>query len=260
MTPVLLMTTFGLGLGLAASSNTAPYYTEASIANTAASIANFYAPNTFVTIYGVNLAYVTKAMTADDISGNVLPTALIGTGVRVLVNQIAADIYYVSPSQINLLIPTLLIAGPATVQVEVDGLAGPPVTIMLGATAPALFQLDASTVLATHLDGSKVTANAPASGGEVVVLYGSGLGPTVPAAIPNQLPTSLAVVAAGDFQVQLNGVAVDPTRIVYAGVVPGYAGLYQVNLWLPADAPQNPEVRVGTAEQMSPPQLYLPVQ
>ena len=94
----------------------------------------------------------------------------------------------------------------------------------------------------------------------MLVLYGSGLGPTIPAAIPNQLPTSLAVVAAGDFQVQLNGLAVDPTRIVYAGVVPGYAGLYQVNLWLPADTPQNPEVQVGTAEQMSPPQLYLPVQ
>src|SRR5579863_5701688 len=136
MTTVLLLTI----LGFAAGSN--PYYIEASIANTAASIADFYAPNTFVTIYGVNLAYVTKAMTADDISGNTLPTALIGTGVRVLINQIPADIYYVSPSQINLLVPTLLIAGPATVQVEVDGLAGPPVTIMLRATAPSMFQLD----------------------------------------------------------------------------------------------------------------------
>jgi len=255
MTPVLLLT----ALSLAAGSNSAPYYTEASIANTAASIPDFYAPNTFVTIYGVNLAYVTKAMTADDISGSTLPTALIGTGVRVLVNQIAADIYYVSPSQINLLIPTLLIAGPATVQVEVDGLAGPPVTIMLGATAPSMFQQDASTVLATHLDGSKVTSDAPATGGEVIVLYASGLGPTVPAAIPNQLPTSLAVVAARDFQVQLNGVAVDRSEIIYAGVVPGYAGLYQVNLRLPADAGQNPEVRVGTPEQMSPPGLDLPV-
>jgi uncharacterized protein (TIGR03437 family) len=253
MVPWLLVT-------LVSAQSTAPYYVEASIANTAASIPNFYAPNTFVSIYGVNLAYVTKAMTADDISGNMLPTALIGTGVRVLVNSIPADIYYVSPSQINLLIPTLLIAGPATVQVEVDGLAGAPVTIMLGATAPSMFQLDAMTVLATHLDGSKVTANAPASTGEVIVLYASGLGPTVPAAIPNQLPGALAVIAARDFQVQLNGVAVDAAQILYAGVVPGYAGLYQINLRLPVNAPQNPELRVGTPEQMSPPQLFLPLQ
>src|SRR5580704_7749536 len=194
MAPVLLLTALLFQAG-----STAPYYIEASIANSAASIPDFYAPNTFITIYGVNLAYVTKAMTADDLSGGMLPTALIGTGVRVLINQISADIYYVSPSQINLLIPTLLIAGPATVQVEVDGLAGPPVTIMLGSTAPSLFQLDANTVLATHLDGSKVTASAPAGGGEVIVLYGTGLGPTVPAAIPNQLPSSIAVIAAGDF-------------------------------------------------------------
>ncbi len=251
----LLLTVFSF-----AGQSTAPYYIEASIANTAASIPDFYAPNTFITIYGVNLAYVSKAMTADDISGNMLPTALIGTGVRVLMNQISADIYYVSPSQINLLVPTLLVAGPATVQVEVDGLAGPPVTIMLGATAPSLFQLDASTVLATHLDGSKVTASSPASSGEVVVLYATGLGPTIPAAIPNQLPTSLAVVAAGDFQVLLNGSAVDRSAIIYAGVTPGYGGLYQINLRLPANAPQNPEVRVGTPAQMSPPQLYLPLQ
>jgi uncharacterized protein (TIGR03437 family) len=255
MATVLLLTALSFSAG-----NAAPYYIEASIANTAASIADFYAPNTFVTIYGLNLAHVTKAMTADDISGNMLPTALIGTGVRVLINQIAADIYYVSPTQINLLIPTLLIGGPATVQVEVDGLAGPPITIMLGSTAPALFQLDASTALATHLDGSKVTQDAPAHGGEVVVLYATGLGPTVPAAIPNQLPAGIAVVAARDFQVQLNGVAVDRTAVIYAGVVPGYAGLYQINLRLPQDAPQNPEIRVGTTSQMSPAQRYLPVQ
>ena len=255
MAPVLLLT----ALLFQAGSN-APYYIEASIANSAASIPDFYAPNTFITIYGVNLAYVTKAMTADDLSGSMLPTALIGTGVRVLINQISAYIYYVSPSQINLLIPTLLIAGPATVQVEVNGLAGPAVTIMLGATAPTLFELDSATVLATHLNGSMVTADAPAHAGEVIVLYATGLGPTVPAAIPNQIPTSLAVIAARDFQVQLNGVAVDRGQVLYAGVVPGYAGLYQINLRVPGDAPRNPEVRVGTNGRMSPAGLYLPVQ
>jgi uncharacterized protein (TIGR03437 family) len=251
--PVLVALLFQAG-------SSAPYYIEASIANSAASIPDFYAPNTFITIYGVNLARVTKAMTTEDISGTTLPTALIGTGVRVLINHISADIYYVSPSQINLLIPTLLIAGPAIVQTEVDGLAGPPVTIMLGATAPTLFQLDSVTVLATHLNGSKVTGDSPAHAGEVIVLYATGLGPTVPAAIPNQLPMSLAVVAARDFQVELNGVAVDGAQVLYAGVVPGYAGLYQINLRVPEDAAGNPEVRVGTNAQMSPAGLYLPVQ
>jgi uncharacterized protein (TIGR03437 family) len=67
------------------------------------------------------------------------------------------------------------------------------------------------------------------------------------------------VVAARDFQVLLNGVAVDRSRVLYVGVTPGYAGLYQVNLRLPDDVPQNPEVRVGTAAQMSLAGLYLPL-
>src|SRR6202012_259181 len=95
------------------SGSSAPVYTADSIANTASNVANFYAPNTFITIYGENLAFVTKAMTAEDISGGILPTVLIGTGVRVLVNQIAANIWYVSPTQVNILVPTILIAGPA---------------------------------------------------------------------------------------------------------------------------------------------------
>ena len=48
--------------------------------------------------------------------------------------------------------------------------------------------------------------------------------------------------------------------VPYAGVTPGYAGLYQVNLFLPDDVPPNPQIQIGWAGQMSPGQLILPVQ
>lgn len=239
----------------------APYYTAASIANSAASVAGLYAPNTFVTIYGTNLAFVTVAISADDIRGGMLPTSLIGTGVTVLINNLGAAIYYVSPGQINVLIPANLGAGPATLQLEVDGLAGPAVAIMLGATAPAMFQIDAVTVLATHADYSLVTAAAPAQPGEEIVLYATGLGPTIPPAIPNQLPETAAPLAAGvNFLVMVNGSPVDPRDILYAGAAPGFAGLFQINLILPADTPANPEIQIGTSAQLSPPARFLPVQ
>ena len=60
--------------------------------------------------------------------------------MRVLINQIFADVYYVSPGQVNVLIPPSLTAGPVTVQLVNDGLAGPPVTITLSASAPVLFE------------------------------------------------------------------------------------------------------------------------
>src|SRR5882757_553199 len=93
-----------------------PYYTADSIANSAASVTGLYAPNTFITIYGQNLAYTTRALALSDIAGDKLPTVLGGTGVHVLINNIQADIYYVSPTQVNLLVPTSLIAGPAVLQ------------------------------------------------------------------------------------------------------------------------------------------------
>jgi uncharacterized protein (TIGR03437 family) len=249
---------------LALADSGAPTYTAAGIANTAASVTGLYAPNTLITIYGDNLSNVTRAISAADMSGGMLPTSLIGTGVRVFVNQIAADIYYVSPGQVNLLIPTILIAGPATVQLEANGHAGPAVVITLGDAAPGFFQFDTTTVLATHGDYSLVTTDAPASAGEEIALYATGLGPTIPAAIPNQVPQGAAVLASrNSFQVMLNGVAVDSRNIVYAGVVPGYAGLFQINLVVPVGTPPNPEIRAGSGDGLSkvlsPPGRFLAV-
>jgi uncharacterized protein (TIGR03437 family) len=230
-----------------------PVYTEASIANAAADIADFFAPNTFLTIYGQNLAYVTKAISSDDIHAGTLPTALQGTGVRVLLNQIPADMYFVSPGQVNILIPTSLRPGTVTIQLENSGLAGPAVSIPLGNASPALFQMDATSVIATHGNGPLVTQASPAKRGEVVVLYATGLGTTSPPAIANQIPVALAPLAdMGTFQVLLNGAPVDAKSILYAGVTPGFAGLFQINVLLPADAPANPEIRISSSGVLSP--------
>ena len=248
-------------LVLAQSSGSGPYYTADSIANSAANVTGLYAPNTFVTIYGQNLAYTTRALSASDISGNMLPTVLGTTGVRVLINNIPANIYYVSPTQVNLLIPTSLIPGPVMVQLVVDGLAGPAIPILLQSAAPSLFQLDAVTVLGVHLDGSTITAASPAKAGEVVVLFASGVGPTNPAAIPNQIPQRAAsVTPLSSFSMLINGAPLNPQQVLYAGVVPTFAGLFQINVLLPDDTPSNPQIQVGYAGIMSPAGKILPVQ
>jgi uncharacterized protein (TIGR03437 family) len=239
----------------------APQYSAESIANTAAAIAGFYAPNTFVSIYGVNLADATRAISPDDVTAGTLPTVLPGTGVRVLINLIPANIYFASPAQVNALLPPSLGPGNATLQVVRDGIAGPPVVLNLTNSAPAIFQYDAHTVIATHGNGPLVTAASPAKAGETVVLYASGLGPTSPPAIANKLAQVAAQVSsAGDFRVWLNGAMVDPKLVSYAGLTPGFAGLYQINVQLPANAPANPEIRIGYADQLSPAGRVLPLQ
>jgi uncharacterized protein (TIGR03437 family) len=238
-----------------------PYYTAESIANSAAGVAGLYAPNTFVTIYGTNLAYTTVALTAGDVAGGKLPTVLGTTGVRVLINNIPANIYYVSPTQVNLLIPTSLIAGPAMLQLVVDALAGPAIPIMLLNAAPGFFQSDGTTILGVHLNGSTITAAAPATAGEIVVLFASGLGPTNPAAIPDEIPQMAAsVTPISNFSMLINGAPVNPQQILYAGVVPTFAGLFQINVQLPANLTANPQIQIGYAGTFSPAGRVLPVQ
>ncbi len=246
-----------------------PCYAAAGIANSAASIPGYFAPNSFLTIYGTNLSYVTGSLGPGDISGGRLPVngEIQGTEVGVLIGNLPGYVYYVSPNQVNVLIPSLLIPGPVTIQLQSRGIYGPPVQINLTAAAPALFQLDASNVIATHGNGPLVTPDSPAQAGEVVVLYATGLGVTSPAIAPGELPAAAWPLAnLSDFQVQLNGAAVDPKLIQYAGDAPGFAGLFQINLQLPAACPSNPEIRIGfgaspgSDASLSPAQRYLPVE
>ncbi len=58
----------------------------------------------------------------------------------------------------------------------------------------------------------------------------------------------------------LNGVAIDPSLIQYAGVTPGFAGLFQINVQLPGDAPSSPEIQIGYPNLMSPAGRILPVE
>lgn len=230
-----------------------PYYTPDSIANAATNTPGPFAPNTFVTIYGENLSFLTGTITPSLIQTGSLPTALPQVGVRVLLDLSPAPLYLVSPNQINFLIPASFTSGRVKLQVVRDAVAGPPVELTIQTSAPGIFTTPDGLAVATHADGSLINADAPARPGEVIVLYAGGLGATSPATPVNRLVNDAAQVARiREFQAWLNGVALDLHRIYYAGVTPGFAGLFQVNLQLPDDTPDDPELRIGYPDQMSP--------
>ncbi len=238
----------------------APIYTAASIVNAADNQSGALAANTIGTIYGANLAYGIAALTSNEIRGGVLPTVLGTSETQVFINNYAADLYYVSPGQINFLVPPNLTAQTAIVQVTIDGLAGPAIAVTLGTAAPALFQLDAQNAVATEVDGSVLTPTSTAKPGDIVMLYATGLGPLTPPAIYGQLPTAAAPLAdPASLSLLLDGAAVPRNAIQYAGVAPGFAGLYQINLALPGSTGSNPEIRLQMADAISVAGVHLPV-
>lgn len=256
----LLLAAAGLPAGLR-SAESGPNYPANGIVNAADNRPGPLAPNTIASIYGTGLSYVTRSITPQDIRGGVLPTDLPGTGVHVVVGNWPADIYFVSPLQINFLVPSNLLPGPTLVQVILDGHAGPPVKIHVAAASPALFQLDQHNAVAIHYpDNAVVTEEHPAKPGDIVILYATGLGETVPPIPYGEVPTAAAPLERmPDFRLVLDGKPADGSAVLYAGIAPGFAGLYQLNLLLPASTGPDPEIRIGMADQLSKPGLHLPV-
>lgn len=239
----------------------APFYTPSSVVNSASLKGGSLAPNTIGTLFGKDLAFVTKSLSQEDIYSGILPTTLLGSGVRLLVNRTLAYIYYVSPTQINFLVPSTLAPGRAEIQLGLDSRYGDPVQITLAEFSPALFQLDPETALAVRFDGSVISSQNPARPGDKVILYANGLGATRPRIPAGQIPTGAATLERiNDFQITLDGNPVDRSDIFYAGAAPGFAGLYQINMRLPENAGRNPQIRIAIRDTISPEGVRLPIE
>lgn len=247
--------TAGAVLCAFAAAQTGPNYIAAGIVGAANYQGGPFAPNDVLAIFGTGLAWSSQGLAAGDITSGVLPLQL--NGCQVFVANSAVPLYYVSGGQINFMVPSNLGPGDVKVRVVREGVTGPEVTITLAAAAPELFELDGYAI-ATHTDYSLVTTDNPAHGGEVVVLYGVGMGKTAPNPPPGAIPQAAAKLVTSP-QVLLNGTVMDAWRIPYAGLSPGSAGLYQINLALPDSPGTDPEIQVVIGTQSSRAGLKLAV-
>lgn len=182
-------------------------------------------------------------------------------GVRVWVGHIPAHMYYVSPKQINVLLPANFAPGTVDLQVQVDATYGPTIPLTLTAVAPALFEQPLTRfVVAAHADGKLITPDLPAIPGEVVVVYATGLGRTIPSPGYAEIPNSAAFLEDyRNFSVSLDAVKLDAGQLFYSGVAPGFAGLYQINIRLPGGVGPDPEISVTASGVASQPGIRLPV-
>ena len=187
----------------------------------AASFTAEIAAGGLISIFGKGLASGTRQA-----AGYPLPTALAGTTVTV--DGTPSPLTYVSPQQINAQLP-LDSHDSATLRITTaSGFAEIPIGV--SDTAPAIFQ---GGIL--HLDGRPVSAQLPALPGETLAVYGTGFGPVDgPIGDGTASPSSPLLHVSAPVSVQMGDVSLTP---LFAGLTPGLAGVYQVNVVVPADLP-----------------------
>ena len=238
----------------------APSYSAAGIVNAANFAPGPFAPNSVVSLFGTNLSNSPDGVAATQAMGVSLPAQLANVGVYV--QNMVAPVLYVSPTQVNFLVPANLAAGTAPVRVVKQGVTGPTVNIAIVAGAPALFPSADGIALAVDWNNGNapITTDRPAHAGDVIIVYATGLG-AAGVMTTGEVPSAgIAINNIASLKVTLGGLTVNPALIQYAGLTPGWAGLYQINLTVPGNVGTNPEISVAMGDQASPAGLKLAVQ
>jgi len=168
-----------------------------------------------------------------------IPTEM--DGVRVKANDAYIPVFYASETQINVQCPQLAPGNPLTLTVESNTGTSSPLSTKVQYATPGIFALDGSgrgqgaillantsTVAMPHTDG---IPSQPAKPGDFVSIYATGLGPVgINLATGQPAPTNVTVPATALVDVLIDGVKAD---VPFAGLAPGYTGLFQVNAKVP---------------------------
>jgi len=176
-------------------------------------------------------------------SGLPLPATVNGT--QVMINNVAAPLYFISNGQIDFEVPFEVPPGNATLRVIRNGQPGNMIAVKIAASVPRFLLINGGpfAVLNTPSTPPLVTGTTdhPATGGDVVIAYVIGLGQTNP-------PVSTGVASPSSPLAKLTNVKVcigentpfsqpDCFTPDFAGMTPGLVGLYQINIKIPGVHP-----------------------
>jgi uncharacterized protein (TIGR03437 family) len=187
-------------------------------------------PGGIVAIFGSNFAAATAGA-----NGTPLPTMLSNTSVTM--NGTAVPLFYVNSGQINAQVPFEIPTGNVAIQVSVGSQATIAQNATVSAASPGIFTINSQGTgdgAFLHANYLPVNATNPAVASETILIYCTGLGVTTPkvttgSAAPSN-PPGLAMVAS----LPLVLIGGKPSFVSFAGLAPGFVGLYQINAQIPA--------------------------
>jgi uncharacterized protein (TIGR03437 family) len=259
----------------AAASNT-PSILENGIVSAGLSVpaVTMLSPNAIVTVFGSNFAPAGTAQ-AGALANGQLQTDV--AGVCVEFGNVRAPIFSVFPTQINVQVPAV---DPGNVAVQVvrdcdtpQSASSAPMNVTAQPAAPEFFYFVPSAsgvnpiAAVNSLTGAYIGAAGlipgatftPAKPGDYITLFATGFGATKPSFPPGVLPSGVASVTA-PVTVKFGGVTLDPSDILYTGLS-SFAGLYQLNLHVPANMPNGDQPVVITVGGVaSPAKAFITVQ
>ena len=222
-------------LTITGNPQTGPVTRTGTIVNAASYVASagIVAPGEMISIFGQGVGPAVGISAGP----GALPTTLGGTTVNF--NGVAAPISYVSQYRVDVQVPPTLVPGAATTaQLTSNKLNTAQLSLTVQNSVPGLYTAGiigtgpGSIINQSGVTNTKLT---PAAKGSVIAVYAAGLGtvnpPIAAGAVPPLSPLSPTTGGVGAF---IGGV---PSTVQFAGAAPGFPGLYQINILVPATAP-----------------------
>jgi uncharacterized protein (TIGR03437 family) len=225
-------------------------------------------PNAWVEIKGTDLAPFgdSRIWQASDFIGSQLPTEL--DGVSATVNGNNAFVYFVSPTQVNVLTPPDPLQGVALVQVAINGVMSNVANVPAQPESLSFFDFVSTVSGLSYVYGRHSTDNSligppslfpgfttPVKPGESIYVAGTGFGPTDVPVVSGSvtqsgtLPAPLPVIQVGGF----------PATVTFAGLIA--VRTYQFSFVVPMEVPDGDVALTATYDGLSTqPGLLITVQ
>jgi uncharacterized protein (TIGR03437 family) len=199
------------------------------------------AAGSYISIFGSDLADTSLAETTTSLPVSLGQVAVSFDGGG---KSLPGHLHFISPGQVNVQVPWEF-QGQTSVAMKVtlyDYLWGNTYNVPLTTYSPGIFAV-------TNAAGAAITSANPAKRGDVIVIYANGLGPVDTPQVSGEpaSTTKLVGTQAGPV-VTIGGTG---STVQFSGLAPGFVGLYQVNVLVPAGAPtgaQTLKLSIGGAD------------
>ena len=187
------------------------------------------AVGSFVSIFGSNMA-------PSLVQASETPLPKVLGGVSVAINGRNVPLVFVSPSQVNAQVPYDLPDGPANLTITNANGTSREEQFFVGRASPGIYQIPGTDRgVVVNQDGALNAPDAPEARGNFIVTYLTGIGAVTPSIVEGAEAGFITLnKAAGEVTATIGNVS---APVFFLGLTPGFVGLAQANIQIPAGAP-----------------------